>query len=519
LGNRYLRIEHFQELEVHDLYLYVLNPLSSKQAPRDPINAVEVNMAVKVQAPNESLSVYVIVENAKMTEETPVSSFIARALIGKKVGETVEISKGIYTIVEILNKYVWALQDSTEQMRKRFDNQGMFKAFDNAQTNIADEIRQQLLNRRITEQEQKPILDELISQGAAPMSMLANNAGVDILYYWNALTDKHSPSVKLFLDQREISQAFAILGTESPIALDITSLMAFQKIGLLDVVAQTDKVFLVAYSTLELLKREIYQLSLRINENDTSVGVVGNELVTFVRSPEQKQKSLIEFTAIETWINERALVVDPPLHTRFETVKTYDMVLGKNANDTLRITMDRQALLLSDDRAFRLHAGASGIKGSNTLIFLQYLQQIGMIGQDQLEAHFMSLLRINYVHVPVTSQMLLNLCIEASYTVAFPFKGACEIIHPSFRNNEDACKLVVDFLYLLYQQQLLPASKTFIIQFIILQLFAGRKKAQMTILFATILNIRFHLMPLQKRFIIFCCPTRISSGGLSDCLR
>jgi tetratricopeptide (TPR) repeat protein len=496
------RIEYYQEPEVHDHYFFALTSLSSVQAPAENIRVVSVDTAVKLRESNGAEVVYVIVKDAKITEETPVNSFIAGMLMGKEIGSTVEIAGVFYIIATIISKYTWAFQESTRLMRRRFGNKGNFKGFEFDPTDDPETMRKKLVETMGIGREANPELEELNRQGVGTMGMNAANAGVNIIHYWYGLTNPVSPGVRPFLDKNEIEQAYTYLQSGGAILLDVTVLLIFGELGLLGRLGTGYFQILVGASTLELFDLEIEELKLRINENDYSVGAVGDRLVQYEITAQQKQNLLHTFEGIREWIVNQATKVDSPLHADFEKVKVWNAILGKNANDDFRIAREKGVLLVSDDRALRLHASASGIKGANTLILLEHLAHIGIMTWEELQVHFMELTRKHFLQVPVTGRMMLDLLIDSNYEIVFPFKEACDVIDPYFRSNSLACQLVVQFLYLLYQEGILHATRMLVADYVIRQLYMGRNQTEVSNLFLALLSARFHLMPGQLSEII-----------------
>jgi tetratricopeptide (TPR) repeat protein len=125
---RFLRL-HFGEIDAHQALIVSMVPDASVSKIPPILEAVGPDSAVCYQEVPHGIPTWVVLEDTDKPnsdfEEVSVTSPIATALLGKKIGEQIVLAKGamqdrVATILQILPKYVRRYQDSMGEMQVRF---------------------------------------------------------------------------------------------------------------------------------------------------------------------------------------------------------------------------------------------------------------------------------------------------------------------------------------------------------------------------------------------------------------
>jgi transcription elongation GreA/GreB family factor len=169
----------------------ILRPSSNLPEPAIPNVAVAaVGAAVLIQnLQDESENWYVIEETTDIKpslNETAKSSAVAQAVLGKSVGEEVEIKEAFGTlrrvrIAKILHKWVFRFQQCLDQMPVKFPDQTMFKKFTvNERLPVNERFREILGFMDHTQVQREGALKQYRDHFAMPLSLLAAGLGVSV---------------------------------------------------------------------------------------------------------------------------------------------------------------------------------------------------------------------------------------------------------------------------------------------------------------------------------------------------
>ena len=496
-----IRRQNYQKIEAHQEYIRVLTASPLDEQTPIQLNEVTLDTAVTISDTLGVLQTFVIVEHPVLTDEVKPGDLLSHQLINKKIGEEISIPSQKFTITNIISKHTHAYQDSIKQLGSRFANQGNIKVgnFREGADPIAVIKELISLTSGQSEKAEQPAPD--ISPNSLPMCMRAIRRGQTAVAFWYDLTDPNAVGI----DSQMLGESFdwaieQIRDQTLPILFDVTSLLAMRAIGALNNVVNIKKRIWVTESTMHLIQAEVFTLK-NLPKNIPSIAEVEFPISEQSRIQEARSARINELESLLAWIKANVTIVYPKLSNNFNEDSHIITAIGRSYFDIRQISTENSVLLVTDDRNYRMWCNQEGAKGISTIALLQGIEKNSGISEIQLQAYYISMLKIHYLLVPVDGQALIELLIETGFAVGFPFSHATLWIADPFSNVETASTIVVDFLYKLYQETTLIETRKNAIQFILKRFAGGRTFEQLSEVFMPNLKARFSMMPSQLREI------------------
>lgn len=257
---RFLRA-HFNEIEAHQALIASMMP--GPFAPDIPARheIVGPGSAVHYQELPLGDPTWVVLEDTDAPsgefEEISLSSFLATELAGKRVGDTVLLTKGAMQdrsvrILEILPKYVRRYQDSMGEMQVRF---GAASSVQSVRVELSEDGRQQKGLEVIlasVEKRAAAVADARETYTKLPASLHWFGARFDGDAYHAVLNlaRVEGQNIKCcFGTSEERSQALQALQTANAVIVDITALATLRLLNLETVLSSTKFHFVVSERT------------------------------------------------------------------------------------------------------------------------------------------------------------------------------------------------------------------------------------------------------------------------------
>jgi len=446
---------------------------------------------------------FIIVPEPKIQNEIANTEPLALKLIGKQIGDTVDIGDGLYTINSIMTKYTHALHNSTELLETRFRDQTPIKVMKLKPGGVSKENLSKMLapiDKAISFDNE---MEKLYKQGESTIGVNASISGLNPIKYWSKLVANPDIGIHAIGPIAESQIAMSQLEIGKDLILDITALLALSQLNVLPVLSKIKNKKYVTQSTVDLITQEIQETNERINEDTTMVDKFEGQYIKYAITSEQKKNNINNLNIFWNQINEHTEIIEPPVNNNFNDKQQKDKVLGKSFNETAMIAGANNLVILSDDLYFRnLARNEFKVSGVSTINFLGYLGFKGHLSNDEILEYLLKLIKLNYRFVPSSEKILLRICQENDFTLKQPFQNACDVIDTRFLSDIEAIKLVGRFLFLLYTNTALQQTRIYILQFILHKLFTGRKSSYIKGILIPFIDTLFKFLPLEKDEII-----------------
>lgn len=242
LGYAYeLLRRHFKQPSAHRAYQFVLAPLG----PVPVIPALDVagpGAAVSFVEEGQTVPRTVVIEETPesgppFAQQLDPSDLLARAVRGKRVGETFVLHKGVVStrrarITAVINKYVYRYQDSLSEWQIRFPEDATIESIQTVKEPGGEPDLSELLASIDRRQEAVRSLEEIYRTKPTTIHMIASMLGNNAFEGINNIARRDGLSVACCVGTAdENKRALDSISTCSEIVLDLTAIGTLSLIG------------------------------------------------------------------------------------------------------------------------------------------------------------------------------------------------------------------------------------------------------------------------------------------------
>ncbi len=497
-----LRQENYSNQQVHNRYLQIQTHIQGLTKedyfPEKVGNDCFVSLRDRYGKQHE----YIIVGNPHYQKEIGKDEPIAQDILGKEIGESFERSGNTYTVTGIKWKYTYALHESMDLVQNRFDNQGPIRVFQiHPNQSPLDMIKSLVGDRQVGISIEE--IDHAYAMGRSTIGVNAGLLGTSAIKYWGRLVHTSELGVYPNRSMSEVIYFIRLLDNLDPIVLDLTFLLTLHYARAFSLLDHLPNKKYVAQSTVDSIKAEIAEIKSRQDYPDLNVNEVGGQFVKHEVTVEEKVGMIKELSLLLEQTEKIAEIVYPSLPDNFEKRAESEKILGKPFHDTLIIASDKSALILSDDATLRQLASSElNLPGLSTIGVLQYLVTKKLISREEADMINETLIKMNYRLVPVRAALLLQLYQKGTTSLNTVFIRACDTIDPRLWTDEQAARIVADFLRLLMLNVISSSARDMAVQHIVRKLYSGRDVAVVKQYLLQFLDIQFALLPQQKSALL-----------------
>jgi hypothetical protein len=300
----------------------------------------------------------------------------------------------------------------------------------------------------------------------------------------------------------ELIRAMKLIEDGTPLIFDMVALLTLQQSNGFAILEQLKNDKYVAQSTIDEIEAELEEVKLRKDVEDLNFLEVNGQFTRQIVTVEEKAKIIGNLTLFLDNIKNTTKRTQPTLPADFNEKSELDRVIGKSFHDSLLIAKDYNALLLSDDRSFRVMAHNDfGVSGLPCLGLVQYLARQKDLPLENADAIHESLVRSNYRHIPMRAELLLRICQKDNFRISHAFTRACDCLDPIIMDDERAAAFVSIFFRMLSLQVNLSTTRDAIVSFVLNILYKNRNKLKVKTLLMQCLERQFILLPIQRNEI------------------
>lgn len=498
-----LRAENYPDPTVHTRYVQCITSMENQASEVYFPNEVANNCYVVLKDRNEKKYEFIIVNKSKYPNEISIDEPIAQSLVSKPIQGEIEMNGEILTIQSIIWKYTYALHDSMDQLYVRFGNTQPIKVFKLKEGENPIEQFQDIFKSIDKNQEFDQQIEQLYAEGKSTIGVNANLSHISPLKYWGKLMNSWDIGITSIGTTFEFQIGLQLLASNKPIVFDIISLLTLHHINAFDSLGKIENKKYVTKSTIEVIEKEIKDLQGSLESETLMVNKIGGEYVRFIITTEDKKKHLKDLERFLEEVNTYCELIAPELSEDYVGKKEKDKLLGISFNDSIIVSKEKDCILYSDDLFLRLLCfNEDKINGISTFNLLMYLEQNKYIeGQKSLD-YLEKLIKLNYRNVPSNAKLLYKLFQDSGYQIKQPFMNACDFINPNFIPDIEGSKLIINFLYEVYTSSAITTTKSFVIQYILSKLMAGRNVGLIKRYLIALLDTKFFLLPAQREEVL-----------------
>jgi transcription elongation GreA/GreB family factor len=358
---RFLRA-HFNEIEAHQAVIASMVPGAFSPEIPPALDVVVPGSAVCYQEIPAGFPTWAVLEDTDSPkadfEEISLASPLSAELLGKKVGETVTIAKGVMQdrtakVLEILPKYVRRYQDCMGEMQVRFGAASSVESIRVGKPEEGDRDRGLQVILASVERRAAEVANARASydQLPTPLHLYGARFGTDAYRALISLAAEESQKIKCcFGTSEERNGALEALQTAKSVIVDITAIATLRLLGLEKALLTTKLNFVMSERTWVVLQEMISEARLFTAPGGTIFYKGGKHILyeETASDKEQRLKQDEEFVGLLEKTTERRsapelAALEPERRTALEKV------FGGYGAESLVLSSDPDCVLWTDD--------------------------------------------------------------------------------------------------------------------------------------------------------------------------
>ncbi|MYB15443.1 MAG: hypothetical protein F4X41_00185 [Chloroflexi bacterium] len=330
-------------------------------------------------------------------------SEMAQLLIGKKVGDEIEIERGFetlkYEVIEIQSKFVRAFQETTAEFSTRFPTNLGINAIEIAGDDFSNFFRVVNEHSRYAEE-----VGRVYEDGMLPFTIFCARLGRSIAEVWRAFSKDDSHQIQFATGSEEEAETAAnSLANADAVVVDALALIAIHELGIADDLRNRFARVLVPQHVVDEFVRSAAEASLKAPAGHVGVAQDGRYFLTEVdRSYWDEWRefvnSLAEFSG--------SLGKTPcyPLLAENDAEECFSVLRAPGVGVVFsgcEIGHSEKTVIVCDDLILGRLAVARGRSVANTQSLLEELNRTQILSDDRYSAAIESLATFGYKHIRV----------------------------------------------------------------------------------------------------------------------
>jgi len=482
----------------------------------DPAVAV-ADTVVFLENENHEKELYIIEDRADadfLKREINLESSIAKELIGKKIGEKVDLEKNpiqprLWTICALKSKFAHALSETMSSHSKRFPDRRDFLAFttptDEKGEVDAEGLRKQMLSA-LPDESVTQTIEDYYRQGHLTIGSIAKLAGRDLLATTIHLAVRQDLGIYSSTGSRaEYETALQNVRSSSGLVLDPVSIIILDLLKARDIFVDRYAPLVIAQSTLDEFNKVLALRSVGGMQPGLTVFREKGELYKEEISAENKRKQLESLQSLIEWIRAHCSVqpVDLVLTMNKSERGKMEEIFGVPTFESLLLAKGNGLLLYTEDGRMRNFAEKEHqVNGIWTHCLMTDALSKGYITEDQFKDLTISLLSLNIHHVPITSDILVTAAKKSSWRVDYPFSSVLFNL-TGVRSEENSSVVVAgEFIYALWTQALAPLTRDVLLLALLDAITSHRKRDVVMRKIEIVIGNKFRLWPRALKALL-----------------
>lgn len=503
------RRKHNTNKNAHIRYIILLSEYSSLiNQDFGKYEKVQVNTVVRIKDESEKFYTYYILDaKERMTkEEILVNDKLATKLIGAKVGDVIKIEQKIGSpktieVVDILNKYAFAYQESIYLLQNKFIETDDIKFFKTGGTGdfrkdlkpILDSLDE---NEKITKQIYDYYNKQILTIGAC-----AKLKNLNPINFWSLVTGNHELGVYSISSHTDFQESQSLLYQESGVVIDLISLLTFASIKELGLIEEIKNKKVIARSTVDNIDKILKEFEGINSEGYITIGKMHGEYVKEHFTKERIDEIRTHYEYLINWIDKHCEILpcNEALTINAFEKEHYDKTLGTCFIDSILIAKEHNYLLLAEEESLRAIAfNDFQVVGFPSYVLFHFSFNQKLIDQNQFDDEITKLIQLGYKYLPVSADILMKCLDKSGYKPVFPFDLAIKTFNYSISSEDSSIHVAVDFMYKLYSSVAFYQVPLNIIPSLLSILVKGRNHRIVFNKLIALIEVKFKLLQKQK---------------------
>ena len=485
---------------IHAGYMQLFPELNANETAAISVGPAEVDVDCSVRLTRNGNSLaFTLIDEAVVYEadgEVNLSHPYAAKLRGLRVGDKIALQENLfgainYEVSEILNKYVFAFQESMKRFETgQLHDPNIFvgdvtdpEFMPNLKTNL-DKLR-----------ERSEAIRAAYEGNKIPLCVMADWLQRSDFEVWSTLISSRGGRVNAATcDPQEWDNQRVILATTDTLALETSALFTIQYLELGAQVSQAFSKLLVAQPTLDALNRYLDEpLDSRPHHSIWSEGdhYVHQEVsADQVAKQREFVRSVVEYIRTSTQILPAADLIT----MNQEIVKG----LGVSAAGAIALAYGQKVPLYTDDLVLRIIAHKDQqVPGVWTQAILENLRNRDILSNDQYNAAVEKLVIGNYMIVKVDAELLKWMLERDGLEISPKMARVLETFAALFMDDAQSITIAAQIAKWMWAEPVIQQNKLSVLDAILVSLVAGRNKLQTLLKMKRELAKIMRISPLQ----------------------
>lgn len=470
---QFLRL-HFGELEAHQALIVSMLPDATISKIPPVLDIVVAGSAVCYQEVPHGIPTWVVLEDTERPnsdfEEVSLTSSVAKALIGKTVGETVVLVKGdvqdrTATILQILPKYVRRYQDTMGEMQVRFGAASTVESIRVAESPDGDQKKGVEVILASVEKRATAVANarEMYTNLPASLHWYGDRFGSDAYQaLMNLATEDDQPVKCASGNPIKRQQAFRSLQTAQEVVVDMSVLATMRLLGLEKVLSSTNFHFTISERTWVTLQERLSHSKLFATPSGTLYFKDGKH-VMLKETPADKEQRIREDEEFIKLVEKTCEIKSAPALAAIQPEKreALEKFFGSYGAESMVLASNPDSVLWTDDLIqAQTSAQEFGSRRVWTQLVLGALTDLGLLTADEYAEATARLLGMEFVATQFDSLSLLSAFQLASWSASK--RPAAQVVKTFSDPTTDVralFKIFVEFTIRIYREALTPETR------------------------------------------------------------
>jgi hypothetical protein len=404
---------------VHLAYVGLI--LSTQKFEPFDVELVEIDQGFVFEAENGERRTFVV-ESEELLDDLnsiPPDHPIAKAAIGKRVGDTLEISEGPYTktaghIVSVRHKYLLLNDDLMLYFNQRFpDHRGLFRVPVGLEGSKPDFSA--LMHALEDLDSRQGSVSNQYAENRLPLPVTAKMLGEHPIRAWGKLSGRRAGIIVCDGNSEEIEAAAQILHDSAGLMMEPITLNLIHELGVGDALVRIGLPLGVTGSTIESVEGLIEELAIH-HDGMKSLGTREDQLILTEIPAEAMARYLEGLKGLVNWVREHCEEVPAIAETDLpKDARRLGGAIDRSLMDTVIAARARGWTLLSDDLHFRRIAKLLGVNGVWMQPTLDIALEKKALDDDAYDDAVIKLALMNHEFTRLKGRTLLRMARRAGW--------------------------------------------------------------------------------------------------------
>jgi len=459
-----LRSKFSKVPEAHLAYINLIMNIEDRSTILTKPKKVSVNSIVEVEDNFHRINTYIINDLGSIdniASDLQINDPLTKKILNKKEKNKIILGtknwKNSIIIKKVMNKFVFAFQDSVNNFNQRFPDHPGFYLIPfgtGPDGKITDGDMQQIRTLVENNQKNNEYFIDFYRKSQFTIGAVAESLKKDIFSTCSHLISIPDVGIQSFIQRPDINSDYHnVLKNKPRVIIDPTAIFTLSCLNIGDQIVKKFGKLGVAQSSICLLQDFILDLSGRKSIGYLNINLINKSLVGDEVTAEQNQKIREHYKKILDWITKNCDVLPCYKSLTLNNIekRKYDSLFGKAFVDSMLLASQDGMILYSDDGL--LHIAAQQLfkcKSVWTQFLISNLLSDNSISSDQFDEFAITLLHLHYYPPTLNVSILLKTAEKSQWQLGQSFLNCLRILGDQRLDLDLSIRIGVEFAVLLW---------------------------------------------------------------------